>query len=148
MGDTGSLLIGLISAVMAIRFLEVNNAPGLSSSHISCAPALVFAILIGPVFDTGRVFIIRILSGASPFSADRNHTHHRMLRLGLTHLQTTLILSALNLSSIFLVLFFTGLENSTLILIIGACILFFNWVVTFLLRSRQRSGFALRNFFV
>lgn len=110
MGDTGSLLIGLISAVMAIKYMELNKVVNGKLPEIYSVPALTLAILIGPIFDTIRVFVIRIASGQSPFSADRNHIHHRMLKLGFSHLQTTIILTLLNLVSILMVLLLRATE--------------------------------------
>lgn len=148
MGDTGSLLIGLISAVMALKFIQVNMLTANKLPGIYEAPALTVAILIGPIFDTIRVFVVRIASGLSPFAADRNHIHHRMLKLGLTHLQTTLILTAANVATILMVLMLKEYGNTVLILIIIGMSLVFNWVITFLLRSKQRESLALRNLFV
>lgn len=148
MGDTGSLLIGLISAVMAIKFIELNKFTPTNSSEIYSAPALSVAILIGPIFDTLRVFVLRLYAGVSPFQADRNHVHHRMLKLGLTHLQATVILVSLNLLCIFLVIVFRSYGNSVLLgLILVACLLF-NWAISFFLRSKERERLALRNLFV
>jgi UDP-GlcNAc:undecaprenyl-phosphate GlcNAc-1-phosphate transferase len=147
MGDTGSLLIGLIAAVMAMKFMEVNKFPSHQSPQIYSVPALTFAILIVPIFDTTRIFIIRIANGVSPFVADRNHIHHRMLRLGLNHLQTTLILAGINIASICMVLIFTDYGNSALIVLIVGVVLLFNWGITFLIRSKERSGLAFRNLF-
>jgi UDP-N-acetylmuramyl pentapeptide phosphotransferase/UDP-N-acetylglucosamine-1-phosphate transferase len=148
MGDTGSLLIGLISVVMAIKFIELNKFTNIKTPEIFSAPALAVAILIGPIFDTVRVFILRISSGSSPFAADRNHIHHRMLKLGFTHLQTTLILAGLNVLCIGTVLFFRDYGNSILLgVILGVCLLF-NWSITFFIRSKEREGLALRNLFV
>src|SRR6202012_3289466 len=56
MGDTGSLLIGLISAVMALKFMEVTMHGDAKMPSLYEAPALTVAILIGPIFDTIRVF--------------------------------------------------------------------------------------------
>jgi UDP-GlcNAc:undecaprenyl-phosphate GlcNAc-1-phosphate transferase len=148
MGDTGSLLIGLITAVMALKFIELNKFNGGKLPEIISAPALAFAVLIGPIFDTLRVFIIRIVKGGSPFIADRNHMHHRILRLGFSHIQTTVILSMLNIFSIFTVLLFSNLGNSFLIILIISISLLFNWMVTFLLRSKTRESLAFRNLFV
>ena len=89
MGDTGSLLIGLISAVMAIKFIELNKFSTLNPPLVYSAPALSVAILSVPIFDTLRVFALRLFAGISPFKADRNHIHHQLLRLGFTHLQST-----------------------------------------------------------
>jgi len=116
--------------------------------EIYAAPALVFAILIGPIFDTVRVFIIRIANGVSPFTADRNHTHHRMLRLGFNHLQTTIILTSINIASVLMVFLLDGYGNSLKIIIILFVSLVFNWMITFFLRSKERESVALRNLFV
>jgi UDP-GlcNAc:undecaprenyl-phosphate GlcNAc-1-phosphate transferase len=148
MGDTGSLLIGLISAVMAIKFIELNKFTTIKSPEIYSAPALSVAILIGPIFDTLRVFVLRLYSGVSPFKADRNHIHHLMLRLGFTHLQAATILVALNLLCITLALAFRSYGNQVLLgLILGVCLLF-NWAVSFFVRSKERESLALRNLFV
>jgi UDP-GlcNAc:undecaprenyl-phosphate GlcNAc-1-phosphate transferase len=148
MGDTGSLLIGLISAVMAIKFMQSNSVPNGKSPEVFLVPALTFAILIGPIFDTVRIFIVRIASGVSPFTADRNHIHHRMLKLGFNHLQTTIILTSINLASIAMVLLLKNYSNSTLIILIVGVSLVFNWMITFFIRSKDREGLALRNLFV
>ena len=149
MGDTGSLLVGLISAVMAVKFIEVNKfVEGAQSPEIFSAPALSVAILIGPIFDTLRVFFIRIANGVSPFTADRNHIHHRMLTLGFNHLQTTIILSGINVASILMALQFSAYGNTMLLIMIASISIFFNWMITFCIRSKERETFALRNLFV
>ena len=148
MGDTGSLLIGLISAVMALKFMETSRITTGTIPEIYCVPALTFAILIGPIFDTVRVFIIRISSGVSPFTADRNHVHHRMLKLGFNHLQTTIILTSINIASILMVLLLKNYGNSTLIIMITCVSLVFNWLITFFIRSKDRESLALRNLFI
>ena len=148
MGDTGSLLIGLISALMAVEFIEANKLTHNSSPAIYSAPALAFAILVGPIFDTLRVFFIRIINGIPPFTADRNHIHHRLLQLGLTHLQTTLILAFFNIMATVLVLSFNTYGNYVLVIVIFGLCLLFNWILTFLIRSKARHSHALRNLFV
>lgn len=147
MGDTGALLIGLISAVMAIKFMELSKVAAGTLPFTFTAPSLTIAILIGPVFDTLRVFTLRIFSGRSPFDADRNHIHHRILKLGLNHLQTTLVLAGMNIVSIGMVLLLTDLSNSLLIVMILLLSLFFNWMITFFIRSKERESLTLRNLF-
>lgn len=147
MGDTGSLLLGLISAIMAVNFIEVNKFTSTNSPGIYSAPALTFAILIGPIFDTLRVFMLRIAKGVSPFTADRNHIHHRVLRLGFNHMQTTLILAAINIVTILMVLLFSGLGNFILMGVILGISLLFNWAITYCLRSKERENYAFRNLF-
>lgn len=94
MGDTGALLIGLVLAILAIRFNEANVAEDVPW-HLKSAPAISIGILILPLFDTLRVFVLRMYRGDSPFRADKQHLHHRLLRLGLSHLQSTLVLAGI-----------------------------------------------------
>ena len=91
MGDTGSLIIGLIISTLAVKFNEFNILQT-SPVAIHSAPSVSFAIIIVPLIDTMRVMTIRIMNGKSPFSPDKNHIHHRLLELVPTHLQVTLIL--------------------------------------------------------
>ncbi len=86
MGDTGSLLLGLINAVLVIKFINVAGSEG-NNFSLHASPALGYAILSVPLFDTLRVFSLRILDRRSPFSADRMHVHHYLLDLGFSHKQ-------------------------------------------------------------
>lgn len=95
MGDSGSLMIGLINAVLVIKFINVANSPFVSV-QIPAAVAIGFAILIVPLLDTLRVFSIRIASGRSPFTPDRNHIHHLLLDNGLSHAAVTFTCVAIN----------------------------------------------------
>lgn len=147
MGDTGSLMVGLVSVVMAIKFIEVNRTVDIALPHIYSVPALSIAILIGPIFDTLRVFTLRIASGKSPFMADRNHVHHRILRLGFNHMQTTIILASVNLVSIALALVFSKFGNTVMILVIALSSMLFNWMITFIIRCREREKYSFRNLF-
>ncbi len=147
MGDTGSLLIGLISVVLGIKFIELNKIgyEQISPAFIS-APATAVAVLIIPLFDTFRVFTLRVLQRKSPFQADRNHIHHRILSLGFTHLQATFIIVLTNLVFIYLVLMFKEWGNFVLIFVfLGICILI-NWLTTILIRIKFRKDFKLNYF--
>jgi UDP-GlcNAc:undecaprenyl-phosphate GlcNAc-1-phosphate transferase len=135
MGDTGSLLLGLISAVLAIKFIELNKIEGAEG-----------AILVIPVFDTLRIFTIRIIKGYSPFQADDNHIHHRLIRLGFNHLQATFLLGAINIILIILALSISNYSNSVLMILFAALCAGLNWLLTFLLRSRERASWSFRNF--
>jgi UDP-GlcNAc:undecaprenyl-phosphate/decaprenyl-phosphate GlcNAc-1-phosphate transferase len=84
MGDTGSLLLGLVNSILVIKFITVAGTSG-NTFSMPAAPAIGFAILIIPLFDTLRVFSVRIINRKSPFSADRIHIHHYLLDLGFTH---------------------------------------------------------------
>lgn len=148
MGDAGSLLIGLITALMAVKLIEINKVTVSNTPEIISAPALTFAILIAPIFDTLRVFILRIVNGKSPFMADRNHIHHRILNLGYSHMQTTLILAAVNIGLILSVYSLSFLGNFVLMILILSVSMLFNWGLTVALRTRQREKLSFRNLFV
>jgi len=102
MGDSGSLTIGAIISILAIRLIEhpTESAPEFIQ-NIS-TPVMAMCILVYPLIDTLRVFTLRALKGKSPFSADRNHIHHKLLDTGLNHRKTVILLYTF---SIFVVLF-------------------------------------------
>ena len=114
----GSIVCGFIISVLAIQFVEMKPAvPG--------SPVIAIAILIIPILDTLRVFILRILAGVSPFTPDKNHIHHRLVSLGLSQLTTVMVLAFLNLVSIFIAVYFsTQGNNSVLSILIGFALLF------------------------
>ncbi len=91
MGDSGSMFLGFLIVYQAIGFLWINTLPT-TEFKVGNAPILFLAILSFPIVDTLRVFSIRIKQKRSPFSADRNHIHHRLLDLGFTHKQATALL--------------------------------------------------------
>ena len=95
MGDTGSMVVGFLLSFQALAFLEL-NAMETAQFSVSNGPVIVLAVLSYPIMDTIRVFVLRIRDGRSPFSADRNHIHHRLLRLGMKHTQVTLLLVFVN----------------------------------------------------
>lgn len=113
MGDTGSLVCGFILSILAIQFIEMGNASGLPS--LSASPAIALGILFVPLFDTSRVFLLRMLAGNSPFAPDKNHVHHRVLALGLSQINTVLLLGLLNVLVIVFVIKFSYLGNLALI---------------------------------
>ena len=88
MGDTGSMVIGLLIAYQIISLLSSEHITAINYKT-SNMPIVVLALLSYPLYDTLRVFIIRIREKKSPFSADRNHIHHKMIDLGLTHIQAS-----------------------------------------------------------
>src|SRR5690606_31502676 len=146
MGDTGSLLLGFLSAVLSICFVELNKVGSHHMVYFASAPSIAVAVLIGPVFDAIRVFSLRILKKGSPFVGDRNHVHHRILSLASNHLQASLILMGFNLLMITAALLLRGTGNFTLISILFLVCVFFNTVLTFSVRSKNRKGFRLVNF--
>jgi len=99
MGDTGSLLLGLVNAVLALHFINLETA-GNTFFQFKAAPAMAFAVIFIPLIDTIRVFLIRLYHGKSPFSPDQNHLHHILLKRGYPHIKITLILGFCSIFSI------------------------------------------------
>jgi UDP-GlcNAc:undecaprenyl-phosphate/decaprenyl-phosphate GlcNAc-1-phosphate transferase len=148
MGDTGSLLIGFLSAILSLKFIELNKVGGGNHVFYSAAPSIAVAILIGPIYDAIRVFVIRIFNRNSPFLGDNNHIHHRMLLLGLTHFQTTLTLISYNIAIFFITLSLRHLGNFFLIGMLFAICILFNFVLMFLIRSKDRKVYKFVHFFL
>jgi UDP-N-acetylmuramyl pentapeptide phosphotransferase/UDP-N-acetylglucosamine-1-phosphate transferase len=124
MGDAGSLTIGFLISVFTIKFIEFGNIPHTTDLSINTAPILAIAILIVPLYDTLRVFIIRILNKQSPFKADRNHIHHWLIKIGLSHAHVSFTLYATNL--LFITVAFVLRKNDIFLLgsvIIGMAII-------------------------
>ena len=88
MGDTGALFLGYSLSVLSIMGYFKLNA-----IVTFWVPFLVFAL---PLVDTTFAFVRRILTGRSPFSADRGHLHHRLIDRGYDQKHAVLILYAVS----------------------------------------------------
>jgi UDP-GlcNAc:undecaprenyl-phosphate GlcNAc-1-phosphate transferase len=121
MGDAGSLMLGLINAILVIRF--INAAPTAANFAASASPAVGFGLLLIPLMDTLRVFCIRLSQKRSPFFPDRNHIHHLFLDKGFSSRATTLILASLSL--VFSLLSFVCSSFNPTVLILMQAITFF-----------------------
>lgn len=97
MGDTGSLLIGMICSILIVKFIDTNyNLPRGDVYRFEGGPAVAIGIMIIPIFDTLRVFITRMMRGISPFKPDRRHIHHLLVDSGCSHMEATAILVFVN----------------------------------------------------
>jgi UDP-GlcNAc:undecaprenyl-phosphate/decaprenyl-phosphate GlcNAc-1-phosphate transferase len=115
MGDSGSLLLGLINSILVIKFIAVADAPA-AVYPVSSGVALGIAALIVPLLDTLRVFSIRLSKGRSPFSPDRNHIHHLLLDRGMSHRNVTFTCVSFTAVAMSLVYVGRGLGSTYLIL--------------------------------
>jgi UDP-N-acetylmuramyl pentapeptide phosphotransferase/UDP-N-acetylglucosamine-1-phosphate transferase len=115
MGDTGSLLLGIVNAILVIKFIEVATRPE-AVIPLKAAPAVGFAILFVPLFDTLRIFSYRVFHRRSPFSPDKKHVHHLLLERGCSHPMVTLIAIAINIV-IAVTTFFLQFLGNTILLI-------------------------------
>ena len=83
MGDTGSLVLGFVTAVLTVRLIQ-NHTSG-APTFMSHAPVFGLSLVLIPVFDTLRVFAMRIWRGKSPFDPDKTHIHHLLTNNGWSH---------------------------------------------------------------
>ncbi|MBN2805905.1 MAG: undecaprenyl/decaprenyl-phosphate alpha-N-acetylglucosaminyl 1-phosphate transferase [Prolixibacteraceae bacterium] len=96
MGDTGSLLIGTLIFVLAVKFNEF-NAEHSGEFVVKSVPAVLIGFMTYPLFDVLRVFFLRVfIIKRSPFTPDKNHIHHRLLVLNMNHLQATATIFMMN----------------------------------------------------
>ena len=97
MGDSGSLTIGVVISVLAISMIEQDTSHLPPMVREIPTPILAMSILVYPLIDTLRIFIVRAIKGQSPFSADKNHIHHRLIKVGLNHRKTVILLYTFNI---------------------------------------------------
>lgn len=108
MGDAGSQVLGY--AVAALCVLATQQE---STTFSAALPLLLLGI---PVLDTASVIVRRLAAGRSPFAADRNHLHHRLLALGLSHRDSVTFLYGAQ-SVLFLAAYVLRFESDLVILL-------------------------------
>lgn len=124
MGDTGALIIGLVCAILIIKFIDLNyNLEAGDPYKFLNVPVVAIGIMILPLYDTVRVFVTRIIRGHSPFHPDRRHIHHLLIDFGMSHMRATATLVFVNL--LFICLVFSthqtlGLHTMLLLVLLAA----------------------------
>ena len=95
MGDSGSMFLGLLLAASAITLTGQIDPNAISAEKLgpTLLPLMLpLAVLAIPLIDLFSAIFRRLRAGQSPFSSDKEHMHHRILRAGNSHLRTTLIM--------------------------------------------------------
>jgi UDP-GlcNAc:undecaprenyl-phosphate GlcNAc-1-phosphate transferase len=133
MGDAGSQLLGFTIGVLSIRATQSAGSP-----FSAALPVLLLAI---PILDTLSVMVQRLGEGRSPFSADKNHIHHKLLALGFGHHEAVMVIYALQ-AALFVAAYFLRFESDLTILAFVTT--FFALSIT-ALQLAERSGWQLRS---
>lgn len=97
LGDSGSMLVGLMMAATAISVTGQIDPAQVSPNQLLPAfiPVMMpLVVLVVPLVDFTWAVVRRLIKGMSPFDADRSHLHHRLLDMGHSHLQAVVILYA------------------------------------------------------
>jgi UDP-GlcNAc:undecaprenyl-phosphate GlcNAc-1-phosphate transferase len=127
MGDAGSQLLGFAVGVLSLQATQGGN------SVVSAAtPILLLAL---PILDTLSVMTQRISEGRSPFSADKNHIHHKLLQLGFDHHEAVMVIYAIQ-ADLLLVAYWMRFESDLAILGI-VVVFFFGTIVLFQMAARR-----------
>ncbi|WP_121258058.1 glycosyltransferase family 4 protein [Nocardioides ferulae] len=101
MGDSGSMLIGLVLSASAItltgQFPGPEISQGASGSRSSLLPTLLplllpVSLLLVPIADLVLAVVRRTRAGRSPFAPDKQHLHHRLLEIGHTQRRAVFIM--------------------------------------------------------
>jgi len=134
------LIIGFLLAVTAIRFIEFNKPENQANLifTMNSAPAVAAGIMVIPIMDTLRVFFLRLSRGLSPFIADKNHIHHRLLTLGLSHLQISLVIGAVNIAFIILAYALRNMGTLKLFLLLAIMGIIVSYIPSHLIERKKR----------
>jgi UDP-GlcNAc:undecaprenyl-phosphate/decaprenyl-phosphate GlcNAc-1-phosphate transferase len=132
MGDAGSQMLGFAAAVLVLMLTQ--------DQQLALSTALPLLLLGVPIIDTLMVMSVRMLLGRSPFIADRRHTHHRLLTLGLEHWEAVSILYLLQ-AALFVAAWFLRYDSDV---VVGLCFLCFALVTLLTIRLAQFSGLQVR----
>ena len=139
MGDTGSLVVGMILSILAINCIKY----GLVNENYSSpnvGPLLAISFLAIPLFDSLRVFIVRAINGNGPLTAARDHVHHTLIDLGIGHKYSSLILFAVSVIIISLTYLLIKLNvNINVSIAVLALVSYLLWLIPFyMLRSKVK----------
>ncbi len=125
MGDTGAMVTGFIIGFLTISMLQTGMA--MNSAPVGqILPVFAMALLSVPLYDTIRVFSLRIARGTSPFTAGTDHVHHVLLSIYRSHKVTAVHLLIANVVVVLFVILFSALPiNILYILSVGLCLVVF-----------------------
>ncbi|HEV7720239.1 MAG TPA: MraY family glycosyltransferase [Iamia sp.] len=93
MGDGGALMLGVVMAGTTMLVGGQSDTPVSGRSYFFFLPLLIPVVVMGvPILDTMWAIVRRTRRGLSPAHADKNHLHHRLMRMGHGHRRSVLIL--------------------------------------------------------
>lgn len=140
MGDSGSLIVGLIICVLAIRVIEYR--PEITPDNLKwiSKPVFAMAVLSYPLIDTFRIFMYRIFNGNSPFQADNNHIHHRLVKMGFSHSKLVAVVYVANAIVILSAILVKSLDTSIQFLIVSGVVMLFIAILYLIPIKREMSS--------
>ena len=138
MGDSGSLMLGMVISISLIRFMQLKHHE--VNEVITISPVTAFSLVIVPMFDMIHVFIKRLLKGRSPFHPGKEHIHHTYIKLGFSHRKVTLILIAYSIGFFTISLISSKFlsEYLSLAIVIGLALFVWNYPEFYLKRNMRK----------
>ena len=138
MGDTGSLFLGFALSVLSLHLVRLSGIQGVPVLFL--VPVVALAL---PIVDTSVAFFRRVKKGMHPLKPDKEHFHHRLMDLGLTHRQTVFVAYAITVYHgfvAFLLILVDNMYASVLLALVIASALFGIWRLGYLeeMTSRRR----------
>src|SRR6201999_1134176 len=133
MGDSGSQMLGFSVGALALLATQGEACP--------LSAALPLLLLGLPIMDTLTVMLTRIRAGRSPFSADSNHLHHRLLALGFAHREAVLLIYLMQVTLVLLAYFLRFESDSAVFIAFCA----FAGVILGLLHRATQVGWKLNH---
>lgn len=130
MGDAGSQLLGFLAVTLSLALTQGNT------SYNSMLPLMIVGV---PVLDTMSVMTRRIIEGRSPFNADRNHIHHKLLDLGFSQVEAVFAIYVIQTFLIFSGYLFRFYSEWILVLIY----IIFSSGLMFIIAKAERTGWVL-----
>ncbi len=138
MGDTGSLVIGLVLGLLTLKLMAVGDAAHNSLSfNRGQLPLFLAGVLFIPTLDTIRVMLLRFTKGVSMFKPDRNHIHHILIDFGLSHRRASFCIGFINFLVASIMFYVTQQFTIFQSFLILVCMFFIAFTVLFLMNKNQ-----------
>ena len=138
MGDTGSLVIGLVLGLLTLKLMAVGDAAHNSLSfNRSQLPLFLAGVLFIPTLDTIRVMLLRFTRGVSMFKPDRNHIHHILIDFGFSHRKASFCIGFINFMVASIMFYVTQQFTIVISLLILISMFFIAFAVLFLMNKNQ-----------
>jgi UDP-N-acetylmuramyl pentapeptide phosphotransferase/UDP-N-acetylglucosamine-1-phosphate transferase len=143
LGDTGSLVIGLVLGLLTLKLMSSDSVSLVLSFNQKQLPLFLIAVLYVPILDICRVMLLRFIKGVSIFKPDRNHIHHIIIDCGLSHRKASFLIGSVNFS-VALIMFFVIMNFNTVgSVFLLAGIFVFSFILLFLI-NKTKSAVKLR----
>ena len=138
MGDTGSLVIGLVLGLLTLKLMAVGDVAHNSLSfNRSQLPLFLAGVLFIPTLDTIRVMLLRFTRGVSMFKPDRNHIHHILIDFGFSHRKASFCIGFINFIVASIMFYAIQVFTILISLLILISMFFIAFSVLFLMNKNQ-----------